>query len=130
MEHLTPKKRILVVDDNQALANATARLLQAFGQDTLAVYDGQSALVNIDSFKPDMIFLDIAMPEMDGCQVATRIRANPELQHITLIAITGYDQPEHVSRIECSGFDCHVVKPVKTDMFKRLIMNDFVRLQK
>jgi CheY-like chemotaxis protein len=117
----TTQKRILVVDDNRALADVTVRLLSKLGQEARAFYDGLSTLAAIDAYKPDFVFLDIAMPVMDGYEVASRIRANANQKDVILVAVTGYNHPECVERVQQVGFDHHFVKPVKSETFKSVL---------
>lgn len=126
---ITHKKRILVVDDNKDLADVTVKLLHALGQEAQAAYDGRSALATLEDYSPDILFLDIAMPTMDGCEVAERIRSRAREKHITLVAVTGFSQPEYVRRIRNAGFDYHVIKPAGMDTFRKIISGEFRPLQ-
>jgi CheY-like chemotaxis protein len=131
MSGTTVQKRIFVVDDNKALADVTVRLLAKLGQEACAFYDGQSTLAALDHFMPDLIFLDIAMPEMDGYEIASRIRADSKQKDIVLVAVTGYNHPECLERVQQVGFDHHFVKPVRSETFKSIIEGNFAsqRLQ-
>jgi signal transduction histidine kinase/ActR/RegA family two-component response regulator len=105
-------KRILVVDDNHDSADSSAILLKMLGADVHLTYDGPSALEAIDSYRPDVVLLDIGLPGMNGHEVARRIRQRPELDQVTLIAITGWGQAEDRARSRAAGFQHHMVKPV------------------
>jgi two-component system, sensor histidine kinase len=112
-------KRILVVDDNSDAANSLAELLRLDGHETEAVYSAQAAIQHAVSFGPDVVLLDIGLPEMDGYQVAQHIR---QAAHgIRIIALTGYGRTEDMLRARAVGFDAHMVKPVDFDALERVI---------
>jgi len=106
--------RILVVDDNVDAANTLAMLLEVLGHTALVEYAPSSALVRASRERPDVCLLDIGLPEMDGTELARRLRALPETHDALLVAVTGYGQ-EHDRRTAIeAGFDHHMVKPVDT----------------
>jgi CheY-like chemotaxis protein len=109
------RQRILVVDDAQASAESLALLLRAIGQDVSAVHDGRSAFDWAVQHKPDVIFLDIAMPGMDGYEVARRIRGTVGLEKLVLVALTGYGQEEDRRRAREAGFNHHLTKPTSVE---------------
>ncbi len=90
--HLPLKRRVLVVDDNHDAADSLALLLQILGAEVRVAYDGPEALRTAASYRPRAVFLDIGMSEMDGYEVARRIREDPELRGMTLVALTGWGQ--------------------------------------
>ncbi len=112
-------RRILVVDDNADSANSLAMLLELEGHEVESVYSSQKALERVESLKPDVVLLDIGLPDMSGYEVARRMRALPGLARARLIALTGYGQTEDKQRTRDAGFDDHLTKPV-----------DFALLQK
>ena len=103
--------RVLVVDDNRDAADSLAMLLKLKGHDVRVTYDGTAALTAA-SFQPDLVFLDLGMPGMDGYEVARRLRQLPEGQRCLLAALTGWGQEEDRRRTREVGFDRHLVKPV------------------
>lgn len=105
-------RRILIVDDNADAANSLALVLGLDGHVTEVVYSGTGALKRADDFKPEVVLLDIGLPEMDGYQVARRLRARPELAGTRIVALTGYGQSDDVQRSREVGFDDHLTKPV------------------
>jgi PAS domain S-box-containing protein len=105
-------RRVLVVDDNADAANSLAMLLEIDGHDAHAVYSAQEALGCVESLRPEVIILDIGLPEMDGYEVARRIRSLEGLAGVRLIALTGYGQSEDKHRTREAGFNDHLVKPV------------------
>jgi two-component system, chemotaxis family, CheB/CheR fusion protein len=105
--------RILVVDDNRDSADLQAALLQHNGHRVRTAYDGMDALEVAARFRPDVILLDIGLPEIDGYEVAYRVRQQPSLDGVVLVAMTGYGQPEDRQRSQAVGFDHHLVKPAE-----------------
>lgn len=114
--------RILVVDDNRDAANSLAQLLELKGGRIQIAYDGLSALALLDEQRPHLVILDLGMPGMDGHEVARRIRARPDCQDITLIAMTGRSQETDRQHSLEAGFDHHLVKPVPLDVLDSLLM--------
>jgi CheY-like chemotaxis protein len=102
---------LLVVDDNRDAATTLALLLRLKGHTVRVAHDGASALESAAAFRPDVVFLDIGMPAMDGYEVARRLRQVPELRHTRLVALTGWGQEEDRQRSLQAGFDHHLVKP-------------------
>jgi PAS domain S-box-containing protein len=105
-------RRVLIVDDNVDAASSLAIVLELDHHESEAVFTAQAALRRAPGFKPDVILLDIGLPEMDGYEVARRLRAMPELDGVCLIAMTGYAQSEDRTRAREAGFDAHLAKPV------------------
>ena len=105
-------RRILVVDDNLDSAESLALLLGLQGHEVSTATDGPAAVTAARSFRPEIVFLDIGLPRMDGYEVARRMRTEPGLTGVTLIAMTGYGREEDVRRALESGFDRHLVKPL------------------
>jgi CheY-like chemotaxis protein/two-component sensor histidine kinase len=103
--------RLLVVDDNRDAANSLALLLKLQGHEVRVAYSGIAALETARTYRPDMVFLDIGMPDMDGYEVARRLRQEPGLEKIVLAALTGWGQQEDRRRAAEAGFNHHLVKP-------------------
>jgi two-component system CheB/CheR fusion protein len=106
-----PRHRILVVDDVEASARTLAMMLQAMGQEVTALNDGPAALQWVLANRPDIVFLDIAMPGMDGYEVARRIRDSANSDGPLLVALTGYGQDEDRRIALEAGFNRHLTKP-------------------
>ncbi|MBX3470418.1 MAG: PAS domain-containing protein [Planctomycetes bacterium] len=103
-------RRVLVVDDNADAADTLAELLGVFGHAARAVHDGPRALEAAREAPPEVVFLDIGLPGMDGYEVARRLKAaHPG---VVLVALTGYGQDDDVRQCREAGFDHHRVKPV------------------
>jgi CheY-like chemotaxis protein/two-component sensor histidine kinase len=117
-----PRRRILIADDNVDSAHTLDMLLRAMGQETCVAYDGVTALEAVESFRPDIVLLDIGMPRLDGYEVARRIRARPDSSALTVVAITGWGQESHRQRAREAGFDHHFVKPVSEHALRKLLI--------
>ena len=115
------KWTILVVDDSQDGADSLSFLLTAGGHEVLTAYDGRTALALAQERLPDVVLLDIGMPEVSGYDVARAIRREAWGRNMRLIALTGWGQAEHRRRSLEVGFDDHLVKPVELDLLERLL---------
>jgi signal transduction histidine kinase/ActR/RegA family two-component response regulator len=105
-------RRILVVDDNVDAVDSLMFMLQQKGHDVRIAHDGNKALECIRKFNPEVIFLDIGMPDMDGYEVCRQIRASTQGQRMHICAVTGWGQSEDKKRAHDAGFDDHLTKPV------------------
>ncbi len=114
--------RILVVDDNPDAALMLSMLLEATGYDVVTENSSLAGLLRAASDLPDVCLLDIGLPEMDGYELARRIRATPALQGVTLIAVTGYGQADDRRKAIEAGFDHHLVKPVDSAELSALLL--------
>ena len=103
--------RVLVVEDNLDSAETLAEILRISGHEVRTRHDGPAALAATIEWRPDVVLLDIGLPQMDGYQVAGLIRQKPELQGLVLVALTGYGQEADHLRSKTAGFDHHLVKP-------------------
>ncbi len=110
--------RILVVDDNADAADSLGMVLQVLGAEVLVVHGGQAALDALQDYKPDVAFVDIGMPDIDGFEVARRVRARGDCADLRLIALTGWGQQEDRRRSAEAGFDRHLVKPAGLEALK------------
>jgi predicted ATPase/signal transduction histidine kinase/CheY-like chemotaxis protein len=113
-------RRVLIVDDNVDAADSLAMLLELDGHSVNTVYGAVEALEAATRLKPDLVFLDIGLPVMDGYEVARRLRSQIETAALRLVAVTGYGQKEDRERALASGFDDHLVKPVTLESLKVL----------
>src|SRR5262249_20508531 len=110
-----PRRRVLVVDDNHDAADSLAMLLRLMGQGVRVAYEGPAALSQAQEFQPELVFLDIGMPGMDGYQVAKQLRGQPCSTNMVLVAVTGWGQQEDRHRAREAGFDGHMVKPAEPE---------------
>jgi CheY-like chemotaxis protein len=114
-------RRVLVVDDKVDAAASTAMVLRMEGHDVRVAHDGPAALWEAQSDPPDVVLVDIAMPGMDGYEVARRLRQLPGMEQVLLVAVTGYGQPHDRHRSREAGFDQHLVKPVEPEVLLQLL---------
>jgi signal transduction histidine kinase/ActR/RegA family two-component response regulator len=114
-------RRILVVDDNQDAADSLAMLLGVLGNDVRTAGDGWRAVEVAGEYRPDLVFLDIGLPGMDGYAVARKLRALPALGGSVLVAVTGYGSRGDRRRSEEAGFYDHMVKPVDFAAIEELL---------
>jgi CheY-like chemotaxis protein len=114
-------RRILVVDDNEDSAESMAILLRLWGHHVDVAHDGDSALQSAIAQRPEVVFLDIGLPGMDGYEVARRLRRQQDGSKLTLIALTGMGRDEDRQRAMEAGFDRHVTKPVTPETLQTIV---------
>jgi CheY-like chemotaxis protein len=114
-------KKILVVDDDRDSAEMIAEFLGLHGYQTSFAVDGQSAIESAQRFVPDVALLDITLPDMSGYELAQRLRLEPSLQRLVLIALTGWSGSEHEAKAREAGFEHHMVKPVDFSKLQQLL---------
>jgi len=105
-------RKVLIVDDNTDAAELLADALSRLGHETRVAFDGPSGLDTAAGFRPDIAFLDIGLPAMDGYELARRIRSELDAPNLRLVALTGYGQPSDRQKSAEAGFDSHMVKPI------------------
>jgi signal transduction histidine kinase/ActR/RegA family two-component response regulator len=108
----TRRLRVLVIEDNADGREMVQAVLAFEGHEVRGAPDGESGLAEAQAWRPDVVLLDIGLPGMDGYEVARRLRDDPLTRAASLIAITGYGQPEDERRAYAVGFDLHITKPV------------------
>ncbi|MEO8358518.1 MAG: PAS domain S-box protein [Vicinamibacteria bacterium] len=116
------RRKILIVDDNADAAESLAVLLSLDGHDTSVASNGPAALEAMEMAPPHVAFLDIGMPGMDGYEVARKVRANPHLGNVKLVALTGWGQDHDRRRAREAGFDHHLTKPVEPSLLNAVIL--------
>jgi signal transduction histidine kinase/CheY-like chemotaxis protein len=118
-------QRLLVVDDNADVASGLAEVLKLLGYDVQIASDGPSALRLQASYQPDLVFLDIGLPGMDGYEVARRLRKQHDAKRPVLVAVTGWGQEEDRRRSREAGFDVHLVKPLDIPMLEQVLREGY-----
>jgi PAS domain S-box-containing protein len=113
--------RALVIDDNRDAATTMSMFVEELGGSAMTAHDGPSGLAAIESFHPDIVFMDIGMPGLDGYEVCRRIRQMPSQRHVVLVAVTGWGQAQDKRRALEVGFDAHLTKPVDPDAVAQLL---------
>lgn len=113
--------RILVCDDNVDSAQSLAMLLKLLGNEIRVANDGEEGLRQATAFHPELVFLDIGMPGLNGYDLCRRLREEPWGREATIVALTGWGQEEDRRQSLEAGFDRHFVKPVEPVQIERLI---------
>jgi len=110
------KKKILIVEDEESLLKLESILLTSKGYDVQGVGDGQAALDAIAKSRPDLVLLDIMLPEIDGFEVCRRIKTNEATKDIPVVMLTAKKSREDMARGEQVGADWYITKPFKSAM--------------
>ncbi|MEI8381836.1 MAG: PAS domain S-box protein [Planctomycetota bacterium] len=113
--------RVLVVDDNVDATKTLELLLEASGHDVRTAHDGPTALEIAVEFRPDIVLLDIGLPDIDGYEVARRLRQHPDLSGVVLVAMTGYGNETDKLRSHDAGFNHHLIKPADFGKVKEIL---------
>ena len=116
----TAGSRILVVDDSVDSAETLGELLKIWGYDVRLAHDGPGAVAAARDYRPEVVLLDIGLPEMDGFAVAAQLREEG-IGGRMLVALTGYGEQKDRDRAQQAGFDHHLVKPIDPDTLQKLI---------
>jgi PAS domain S-box-containing protein len=121
-EAVVGRLRILVVDDNQDAARSLARLLSTLdGHEVRVAFNGPAAIDLASEFQPNVVILDLGMPEMNGFEVARRLKARSEFRSTRLLALSGWGQDKDREQSFAAGFEHHLVKPVDLDLLRDLL---------
>lgn len=122
-QHATtiPPLRIVLVEDNPDAREALRELLSLDGHIVAIAADGLAGLRAIHEHQPEVAIVDIGLPLLDGYALAERVRADPSLGRVRLLALTGYGQAKDLERARAAGFDGHVVKPVDVRALTRAL---------
>jgi PAS domain S-box-containing protein len=121
-----PRGRILVVDDNRDAASSLAMVLRSSGHLAIAAHSGEQALQIAEQERPHAIVLDIGMPQMNGYELAQRIRQFDWGKSVLLVALTGWGQKEDIERATLAGFDVHMTKPADPERIEQML-EDFLQ---
>jgi CheY-like chemotaxis protein len=111
--------RVVIVDDNEDTTETTALLLTAWKHEIRVAHTGSEALQVASEFQPEVILLDIGLPEIDGYDVARRLRQDPRFKNTLIIAVSGYGSSSDQQLLREAGFDEHLVKPVDLERLSR-----------
>jgi PAS domain S-box-containing protein len=113
--------QVLIVDDNEDAARTLAKILEMTGHQVRLAYDGPSALQAVLDYRPEVVLLDIGLPELDGFEVARQIRQQAELSGMVLVALTGYGREADRQLSQDAGFDYHLVKPASLNDIEKIL---------
>lgn len=113
-------KRVIIIDDNHDVADSLAQWLTLAGHDVHTFYTGEDALENVEHIKPEIVLLDIGLPDINGYEVARKLRSVPNLPVFTLVAVTGYGEPADSNVFRSAGFDEYFSKPMHFSKLKSI----------
>jgi CheY-like chemotaxis protein len=113
--------RVVVIDDNRDAASTTSMLVERLGASARTAHDAATGLAIVEKFKPDVIFLDIGMPGIDGYEACRRVRLLPSEKRVVIVAVTGWGQSHDKQRALDAGFDAHLTKPVDPATLARVL---------
>jgi two-component system CheB/CheR fusion protein len=114
-------RRVLVVEDNLDTLRSMTLLLREMGHQVEYAINGYAALEVARRFRPEVVFLDLGLPGMDGFELCRQMKRDAELKSARVIAITGYGQEEYRRRSQEAGCEAHLVKPVEAQVLKALL---------
>ena len=115
--------RVLVVDDHRDVANTVATLLTLMGQTVVQAYDGPTALQKGSEFKPEVVFLDLVMPDMDGIAVARQMRFLHSMRDVKIVALTAFSQPAFLQAAREAGCNALISKPASAEELTKALLN-------
>ena len=118
-----PKKKILIVEDEESLLKLESILLTSRGYEVVGAADGAVALEQVVSERPDLVILDIMLPEIDGFEVCRRIKQNPETAHIPVLMLTAKKSSQDCDRGMAAGASAYITKPFKSARIVELIQD-------
>ena len=110
-----------MVDDNKDSADSLSMMLSIAGMEARTAYDGLEAVAAAAAFNPDVVFLDLGLPKLNGYEAARRIREQPWGKDVVLVAVTGWGQEEDRRRSQEAGFNAHMVKPVDPGALQEML---------
>jgi PAS domain S-box-containing protein len=113
--------RVLIIDDNRDAANTMAMLVAQLGGTTRIAHDTASGLQAVQEHQPDIVFLDIGMPGVNGYEACRRMRQRPSQKAMVIIAVTGWGQAQDKQRALDAGFDAHLTKPFELEALARIL---------
>ena len=114
-------RQVLVVDDSRSAADILTLFFNMEGMTVRTAYLGEDALILARELIPDVVFLDLGLPDISGYEVAAKIRAYPGGEHCFIVALTGRDQDDDRKNIAAAGFDFHIVKPPEPDLLRDVL---------
>jgi CheY-like chemotaxis protein len=113
--------KVLLVEDNQDNQDLMRFLLERNGYVVVTALNGKLALASARSEQPDVVLMDLTMPEMNGWEAAAAMKADPALTHIPLIAVTAHTLPGDRRKTLGAGFDNYISKPINVKMFDHVV---------
>jgi CheY-like chemotaxis protein len=122
--------RVLIVDDNVDLVEMLSMVVEAAGHPVRKAFDGRSGISAALEYRPDLILLDVGMPDVSGMEVAKQLRQYRELARTRIVALTGWGQADDRQRTAAAGFDDHLTKPADPAQIERILEEVAVRVHR
>jgi CheY-like chemotaxis protein len=120
-QNATAPRRVLVIDDNKDAAQTLAEALKLLGHEAEAIFDALQVFDKVRTYKPDILFLDIGMPHIDGYTVAKVLRQDYGYENLKLVAVTAYTTEDDRRKARQAGFDAHVGKPADFEIIESIL---------
>ena len=114
-----PNRRVLVVDDNKVAADSAVKLLQLMGHEAKCAYTGGAALNMVEEYRPEVVFVDLVMPDMDGIELGRRLRE--KMPEVRTIALSAFGGGELQQATQAAGFDGHLTKPATAKVLTQIL---------
>jgi len=114
-------KHILIVDDNPANLKLFTYLLSSPKYEVRTATDAREALQALETFRPDLILMDLQLPDIDGLELTRMLRSNPRLCDATIVAVTAYAMKGDEERARAAGVDGYISKPIDKDVFRAVV---------
>ncbi|MBX3467534.1 MAG: response regulator [Planctomycetes bacterium] len=113
--------RVLIIEDNQDAAEILREVLEMYEHEVAVAFSGPQGVEAARAFHPQVVLCDLGLPGMNGYEVATTLRQDPETCEARLVALTGYSQADERERARASGFEVHLTKPVGLDEIQQVL---------
>lgn len=113
--------RVLIIEDNEDAAEVLREVLEMYEHEVAVAYSGPAGVETARAFHPEVVLCDLGLPGMNGYEVASTLRSDPETRAAHLVALTGFSQAEERARAQACGFEVHLTKPVGVDDIQRLL---------
>jgi CheY-like chemotaxis protein len=123
-------RRVLVAEDDRDTADSLVALAKLWGYDARPAYDGAAALAMAAAYRPDILISDIAMPQMNGCQLARQMRCHTRFKDALFISVSGHADETHCRLALEAGFDFYLLKPVEPSTLQSLLLLERSRLER
>lgn len=124
-----PSRRVLLIDDNDDARDLMGMVLELHGHQVAMARNGLAGLATAREFMPEVVFLDLGMPVMDGYETAVGLRAIPGLERVWIVALSGWNDQATLARTRLAGFDYHLTKPANFEIIDNFLYGDWTRLR-
>jgi len=125
-----PSRRILLIDDNDDARDLMGMVLELHGHRVAMASNGAAGVEQARAFMPEVVFLDLGMPVMDGYETACALRRIPGLEQTWIVALSGWGDQATLTRTQQAGFDYHLTKPADFQIIDNFLYGDWTRLRR